>query len=129
MRLLLDTHVLVRWMTEFRKLGKEQARELNLADRRNERVAISAITLWEIAQLSAGSRLTFPDQILDVVEDDPSVVVLPLTARIAREAASLRYVLRDPADCVIAATARVHGLRLLTSDQRIIESNVIATIA
>ena len=33
--------------------------------------------------------------------------------------------LRDPGDRVIVATARVHHLRLLTADERIIESNLV----
>jgi PIN domain nuclease of toxin-antitoxin system len=36
--------------------------------------------------------------------------------------------LRDPGDRVIVATARVHRLRLLTSDQRIIESALVPVI-
>jgi PIN domain nuclease of toxin-antitoxin system len=36
--------------------------------------------------------------------------------------------LRDPADAAIVATARVHGLRVVTSDQRIIAVNVVSTI-
>lgn len=37
-------------------------------------------------------------------------------------------ILRDPADRVITATARVHGLRLLTSDQRIIEHGLVKVV-
>jgi PIN domain nuclease of toxin-antitoxin system len=36
--------------------------------------------------------------------------------------------LRDPADRVIVATARVHRLRLVTSDQRIIDSRLVAVV-
>jgi len=36
--------------------------------------------------------------------------------------------LRDPADRAIVATARVHRLRLVTSDQRIIESKLVLVI-
>jgi PIN domain nuclease of toxin-antitoxin system len=36
--------------------------------------------------------------------------------------------LRDPSDRVIVATARVHRLTLLTADQRIIESDLVAVI-
>jgi PIN domain nuclease of toxin-antitoxin system len=36
--------------------------------------------------------------------------------------------LRDPADRTIVATARVRNLRLLTSDQRIIESNLVPVV-
>jgi PIN domain nuclease of toxin-antitoxin system len=37
--------------------------------------------------------------------------------------------LRDPADQAIVATARVHRLKLVTSDQRIIESKLVPVIA
>ncbi len=50
--------------------------------------------------------------------------ILPLTIEIARETPPLASVLRDPADCLIVATARVHGLRLLTSDERIVASKL-----
>jgi len=36
--------------------------------------------------------------------------------------------LRDPGDPEIVATARVHRLRLLTADQRIIESALVPVI-
>jgi PIN domain nuclease of toxin-antitoxin system len=53
---------------------------------------------------------------------------LPLTVDIAREVMALQSVLRDPVDSVIVATARVHGLRLLTSNQRILDSRLVSTI-
>jgi PIN domain nuclease of toxin-antitoxin system len=53
--------------------------------------------------------------------------ILPITIPIAAEAGRLS-VLRDPADRAIVATARVHGLRLLTSDQRIIASKLVSFI-
>ena len=54
--------------------------------------------------------------------------VFPLTYEIATEAASLGN-LRDPGDRAIVATARVHSLTLLTSDQRIIESKLVPVVA
>jgi PIN domain nuclease of toxin-antitoxin system len=55
--------------------------------------------------------------------------ILPITYAIASEVAALGGALRDPADRAIVATARVHRLRLLTSDQRIIESKLASVIA
>jgi len=46
----------------------------------------------------------------------------------AREPSFLRNSLRVPADCVIVASARVHGLRLLTSDPRIVDANLVSTV-
>jgi PIN domain nuclease of toxin-antitoxin system len=53
--------------------------------------------------------------------------ILPLTCEIASAAASF-HILRDPADRTIAATARVHGLQLLTSDRRIIQSKLLTVV-
>jgi len=106
-------------------------RVIRQAVRESQPVAISAMTLLEIAQVvGAGAmrlKLTAEEVFRDL-ENNPLLHILPLTIEIAREVPNLRPVLRDPANCVIAATARVHGLRLLTSDVRIIESRVVSTI-
>lgn len=63
----------------------------------------------------------------DITLDD-QIVILPLTPEIAIEAARLR-ILRDPMDRAIAATARIHNLTLVTSDQRICDSGLIPVLA
>jgi PIN domain nuclease of toxin-antitoxin system len=63
----------------------------------------------------------------DNLQGNPVFRVLPLTYEIASEVASLG-VLRDPADRTIVATARIHRLQLVTSDQRIIESRLANSI-
>jgi PIN domain nuclease of toxin-antitoxin system len=67
------------------------------------------------------------DQILSALEMNPSFEILPITIPIALDAGAL-MMLRDSADRTIVATARVHGLRLLTSDQRIIDSKLVPVI-
>ena len=67
------------------------------------------------------------DEFFQDLNSNPAFRVLPLTYEVAREVALLN-VLRDPADRAIAATARVHRLRLVTSDQRIIESKLVQVI-
>lgn len=129
-RLLLDTHILVRWLIDADKLSREQLRTLESAARRGEPVAFSAISLVEIAILASGEKpaLKLPlDQFFDEVSSNPVFRVLPLTYEVALELGSLGA-LRDPADRVIAATARVHRLRLVTSDQRIIDSQLVPVV-
>lgn len=53
--------------------------------------------------------------------------ILPITIPIAMDAGALS-ILRDPADRTIVATARTHGLRLVTSDRRIVDSRLVSTI-
>jgi PIN domain nuclease of toxin-antitoxin system len=124
-RLLLDTHVLLRWLIDAKKFSRVQLRTLESAVRRGEPIAFSAITLLEIAVLASGEKpaLKVPlDEFLDDLSSNPAFQVLPLSYEVAREVASL-HVLRDPADRAIAVTARVYGLRLVTSDQRISPSH------
>ena len=131
MRYLVDTHILVRWLVEPRRLSKEQARILENLVLHQEPVGVSAITLVELASLCQNvSRLskTSLEEILRQVETQEVFVILPITPQITREASVLLPALRDPADTFIAATARAHGLRLLTSDVRIIESNCVSTV-
>lgn len=129
LRFLLDTHVVVRWLTLPKKLSSEQARVLREAERFREPVAISAFSLIEIAMLaqSAGKITGRADQILSVLEANPLFEILPITIPIALDAGPL-MMLRDSADRTIVATARVHRLRLLTSDQRIIDSKLVFVI-
>lgn len=55
--------------------------------------------------------------------------LLPLTPQIAIEANHLPGEFhRDPADCIITATARIHGATLLTVDRRILAYPYVQTI-
>lgn len=130
-RFLLDTHIVVRWLADPERLSRDQARILKEVVRRRETVAISAITLLEVAMLFSDGplRVKFSmDELFSELEASPVFRILPLTIDIAKEVSFLGTTLRDPADRVIVATARVHGLRLLTSDQRIIDSNVVSVV-
>jgi PIN domain nuclease of toxin-antitoxin system len=127
-RFLADTHIVVRWLSEAPRLSREQLRVLKEAERRAEPVAVSAISLLEIAAL-AGTRLEASAKtILDTLEADPLFQILPLTYEIAFEVALLSHPLRDPFDRAIVASARVHGLRLITSDQLIVNSQLVPTV-
>ena len=122
---------MVRWLIEPKKLSREQVRSLESAVLRVEPVALSAITLLEIALLASEGRLpskASADTVFEQLRVNPVFQLLPVTFEIASEVAALGPSLRDPMDRVIVATARVHGFRLVTSDQRIIESNVVSVI-
>lgn len=128
--ILLDTHILVRWLSAPKLLSAEQRRVLERAIRHREQVAVSAISLMEFAILAGDGKLRLRkplDQVLSGLQADSMIEVLPITYEIALEAAYLG-VLRDPADRAIVATARAHGLRLLTSDQRIAGSNLVSVV-
>ena len=88
------------------------------------------MSLLEIAMLAGGEKALVKLPLEDFFRDlssNPVFRVLPLSYEVALEAAALGG-LRDPADRAIAATARVHRLRLVTSDQRIIESKLVPVL-
>ena len=127
-QLILDTHIIVRWLSEPRKLSRGQTRAILTAFRRGESVAISGMSLLEIALFANDGRLVKGiEEIFAELAADPLIRVLPVTYEIALEFGALSS-LRDPGDRVIVATARVHGLRLVTSDQRIIDSKLVPVV-
>jgi PIN domain nuclease of toxin-antitoxin system len=89
------------------------------------------MSLWEIAKLVERGRLALSvsvDECLDQLETSSAITIIPVTARVAVESTRLGAKFHsDPIDQIIAATARCHALTLLTTDERIIESGVVAT--
>ena len=73
-----------------------------------------------------GTRLRVPlSELFASLDASDGFHIVPIDVAIAAEVAALGDALQDPADRVIVATARVHRLRLATSDQRIIESELV----
>lgn len=132
MRALLDTHVLVWWLGQDRRLSPRQAEILNNVDP-EEPLLVAGISLWEIATLSELGRLEFQIPIRDWLEQavaPPLVQLVPITPAIAAEVAALPESFhRDPADRILVASARVLGATLLTQDRPIVESGLVPTIS
>jgi PIN domain nuclease of toxin-antitoxin system len=92
---------------------------------------LSSMSLLEIAVLESQGRVKLKTSLQEFFDDlqvNPIFQILPLTYEIAQEVAAMGSVLRDPADRAIVATARVHRLRLVTSDQRIVGSKLVPVI-
>jgi PIN domain nuclease of toxin-antitoxin system len=120
----------VRWLSEPKKLSREQYRVIDDVERRGECVGVSAISLYEIVLLAEGRKPIGAglNELFHELDTNPAFLIIPLTTDVAREMAAMGDALRDPADRVIVATARLHRLLLLTADQRIIESNLVGVI-
>lgn len=129
---LLDSHVLFWWMTEPSRLTPAQRRALSHAEASDTGLAISSITLWELAMLAQRGRIELSrpaDVWLAELEHDPALAVMPITGRIAFEAVRFGTDFpADPADRIIAATAVCHGLTLVTADRRIRDSREVAVL-
>jgi PIN domain nuclease of toxin-antitoxin system len=122
----LDTHTLVWWVCTPAKLGRGAVRAIANADR----LGVSAIVFWEVALLARKGKLRLGTTVAEwavVVLSLPRVEALPITPEIAIAAEALAMH-PDPADRLIVATAQHHGLPLVTKDDLIRSTELVATI-
>lgn len=127
MRILLDTHIWIWWVTASDVLS-EREREALGAAAESEGVALSAISLWEVQTLHSLGRVQFdrPFETWLIEAAAPYIVqVIPLDLRVALALDKLPESFHgDPANRIIVATARAFDLPLMTRDRAIRRSRV-----
>jgi PIN domain nuclease of toxin-antitoxin system len=112
---LLDTHV---WAWSLTLEVKPPERVLSVTVGATD-LSVSAVTFYEIAQkVRLGkwpAMVEFADR-LDELAHSQSLEVVPVSGEIAKLAGALDWPHRDPFDRLIAATALVNGLQLISAD-------------
>jgi PIN domain nuclease of toxin-antitoxin system len=128
--ILLDTHVVVWLALEPARISKRARAAIAETRRRGEGLAISDITLLEIAAIENKGRIKLSASLeAFLTEIEARFVVLPITGRICAGALGFPAAYpKDAADRVIGATALVEGLPLITADDGIRRSKVLNTI-
>jgi len=128
--IVLDTHVWLWWLSDPAKLS-QPARETIEDAVAGDAIALSAISAWELAMLVQRGRLALDRRPIDFVaatEALPFVHVVDVDPRIAVDSVSLDLPHRDPADRMIAATARQLRAPLVTKDARLREWGGVETV-
>jgi len=127
--MLLDTHALFWAVDDSKRLSRPAASAIRRA-RRQGGLAVSAITVWELASMLGRGRIRRAGTIessLELLLED--IVVLPITPQICALGAQFPGDYPgDPADRIIGGTALAEGLTLVTHDERIRKSPLIKTI-
>jgi PIN domain nuclease of toxin-antitoxin system len=122
--LVLDTHVWI-WLLEGIESELSSA-TISIVEAAGQRadLAVSAISVWEVAMLEAKKRITLSRTIDEWVQGAltaPGIRLVDLTPEIALESTRLPGSPHgDPSDRIIIATARVLGGTLVTCDDRIL---------
>jgi PIN domain nuclease of toxin-antitoxin system len=127
--ILVDTQTVIWLAIEPEKLSRKASEAIRAA-RKGDGVAISDKTLWELAMVCAKGCLG-DDLSLRVLleETERTFVVLPINAAIAELSVQFgKSFPADPADRIIAATAIVYGLGLVTADAQIRKSGEVSCI-
>lgn len=119
MRLLLDTHVVLWWRQDSRRLERAVRGAIAGA----AVVYVSAASAWEVAIKSAIGRLRLDDP-FDIHVQAAGFEPLPITFAHAAEVARLPPHHADPFDRMLIAQARLERLTLVTHDRNFLAYDV-----
>jgi len=113
-RLLLDSHVVLWWLTSDPRLGPRCVDMIVGADE----VAFSAVTPWELGIKRASGKLSYPDDMVAQLRAS-GFVERSITVEDGVLAAELPPHHRDPFDRMLIAQAISSAFVLVTSDDQL----------
>lgn len=123
-RLLLDTHTWIWLMNGEEPLRSSSALKGIEAAVRAALIRVSAISVWEVGMLEAKGRIALHLEVEEWVRQAlaaPGISLAPLTPEIALASSRLPGAFHgDPADRIIAATARSLDAVLVTRDAELV---------
>ncbi len=121
--LILDTHVWIWLESDPGQIGTHAVARINEAAKHGG-LWVSVMSVWEIGMLVAKDRirLSMPvDEWVRQASATPSMQMLGVIPEIALESTRLPDAPHgDPVDRLLMASARVHNLTLITSDEKIL---------
>lgn len=128
--ILVDTHVVVWLAFDPERVSKKARSAIDDARRSANGLAISDISLLELATLVSKGRIQLDTSVESFLREIESrFIVLPISGRACARAMALPATYpEDPADHIIGATALVDGLSLVTADREIRRSRALQTI-
>lgn len=109
---ILDTHIWIYWQNN-EPLPKHLLESIQTADK----LAISAVSCWELAQLIRKKRVILPIPLHEWVElATLNIEILPLGKEVALLAETLPFHHKDPADRFIIATSLFYQAQIVSLD-------------
>lgn len=129
--ILLDTHILIWWFEDPRKLSDVALKTVEKAIK-NHDVYVSSISIWEIYMLVQRGKLHLKievDDWIERVEGLPFMNFLPIDNEIASLSVKIGQNMHaDPADRFLVATARRLGVAIVTADVKLRNFSGVETI-
>lgn len=129
MDLLLDTHVWLWSMLEPERITSSVA---DVFQSGGCELWLSPISIWETLVLVEKGRLDLggdPERWVERALEAVPLREAPLTFEVALASGGIALPHRDPADRLLAATAQVFDLTLVTADRRLIEQGTVPVLA
>ena len=128
--ILVDTQVVLWLALEPAKISRKAAAVIEETRHSGEGLAISDMTLLEIAMIESKRRIQLSASLETFLSEvEARFIVLPISGRVCVRAVGLPAAYpKDPADRIIGATALVEGIPLVTADDDIRRSKALRTI-
>ena len=114
MRLLLDTHAAIWWLSADARLSERAVDEL--VDDSNE-VLLSSAVVWEVAIKRSLGQLKTPGDVRELLAVD--VTPLAMSIEHAEATEELPWHHRDPFDRMLVAQAKVEKASIVSRDERL----------
>ena len=114
-RYLLDTHIVYWWMTKSARLSKAATALV-----RKQSCFVSVASVWEMQLKNAAGKLALPPGALSSQLSSEGFGILPITAAHVDRAREIGGLQGDPFDLLLAATADIERMTLLTKDTRLL---------
>lgn len=109
---LLDTHILLWWLSDDKKLPKKIS---NLIEEAENDIILSSVTIWEIMIKKSLNKLTVPDNLEEVL-DENNIQIISMTSEHAFYLEKLPLIHNDPFDRLLISQAIVDNLIFVTVD-------------
>lgn len=114
MRVLLDTQIVLWWMTDDKRLSQKAERVI--ADPDNE-IFVSAASIWEVAIKAALGRIKGTVEAVVEAIHPSGFTELPITGQHAVQVSKLPLHHRDPFDRILIAQSLSEPMRFITHDR------------
>ena len=114
MRVLLDTQIVLWWMTDDKRLS-QQAEKI-IAEPDNE-IFVSAASIWEVAIKTALGRIKGNVEAIVAAIHPSGFAELPITGQHAAQVSKLPLHHRDPFDRMLIAQSLLEPMRFMTHDR------------
>lgn len=124
--MVIDSHTLTWWLERAPELSGKASLILEQAPDAGRPMMVSAITFWEMRMKECRLQFLPKNPVREwpaLLREVPWIQVVDTTPAIWLLAAELDWAHRDPADRIIAATALLHGMPVLTKDRVFHEKN------
>lgn len=111
-RYLLDTHILLWWLSDDKKLSKKNK---DIITKSSTNIIVSTVSIWEIVIKKTLKKLESPDNIKEILYKN-DFEILPITADHVLYLEQLPFIHHDPFDRLLIAQSIVEKATFITAD-------------